>query len=86
MTGLPGRRAEAHILQLYMTYIVYSYRLEGGTVTVSTVEPQSGPFGPASWIKTRAAATEWTQTFPSDQESKQLQRFSSSDPNLKPAP
>ena len=68
-----------------MTYIVYGYWLEGETVSVSICEPQSEPFGP-SWIKTKAAATECTHTFPSDQESKQLQRFSSSGPNLKPAP
>ena len=68
-----------------MTYIVYSYTVEGGTVSVSSFGPQSGPFGP-SWIRTKAAATECTHTFPSDQESKQLQRFSNSGPNLKPAP
>ncbi len=68
-----------------MTYIVYGYWLEGSTGFVSSFGPQSGPFGP-SRIRTKAAATECTHTFPSDQESKQLQRFSNSGSNLKPAP
>ena len=88
METLNGHKMPEHTGTLYMTYIVSCYELSVESAVFAglliSCELLWGVDLAAS--RNKATATEWTQNFPSDQESKQLQRFSRSGPSLRPAP